>query len=77
VSGQKDRLVSELEFYDLQKSQWLPRHSGEYVVLKGGDVLGFYAAFSEAYAAGAARWGLGTDFLVKQVLEHEPMFSVF
>jgi hypothetical protein len=77
VTEQQSRLATELEFYNLRKREWLQQHSGEYVVLRGRDVLGFYPAFSDAYTAGARAWGTGTDFLVRQVLEHEPIFLVF
>ena len=72
-----NRLAAELEFYKLRKSDWLQQHSGKYVVMKGRDVLGFYPEFVAAYSAGVKAWGMKTDFLVKQVLEFEPTFSVF
>jgi hypothetical protein len=77
VTEQQNRLAAELEFYKLNEAEWLQRHSGQYVVLKGSEVLGFYPAFSDAYTAGASAWGAGTDFLVKQILAYEPVFSVF
>lgn len=77
MTEQQNRLASELDFYGLRRNEWLQRHSGEYVVMKGTNVLGFYPAFDEAYAAGASAWGTGTDFLVRQVLPHEPVFEVF
>ena len=77
VTEQQNRLAAEFEFYKLHKAEWLQRHPGQYVVLKGGEVLGFYPAFSDAYTAGARVWGAGTDFLVKQILAYEPVFSVF
>ena len=77
VNGERNRLASELELYKLRKDGWLGEHSGHYVVVKGTDVLGFYPTFVMAYSAGASAWGPDMDFLVKQVLEHEPIFSVF
>jgi hypothetical protein len=77
LTGELNRLASELEFYKLRKGDWLPQHSGHYVVVKGRDVLGFYPGFVDAYSAGARAWGPNTDFLVKQVLEFEPIFSIF
>jgi hypothetical protein len=77
VTAQQNRLATELEFYKLHKAEWLQRRSGQYVVLKGSEVLGFYPAFSDAYTAGASAWGARTDFLVKQVLAYEPVFSVY
>jgi len=71
------RLTTELEVYKLRKREWLPQHSGHYVVVKGSDVIGFYPEFVAAYSAGVGACGPNTDFLVKQVLEFEPTFSVF
>ena len=77
MTAEQNRLVGELELYKLRKHAWLGEHSGHYVVVKGTDVLGFYPTFVTAYSAGASAWGIDMDFLVKQVLEHEPTFSVF
>ncbi len=71
------RLATELAFYALHKPEWLKQHRGEYVVVKDNTVLGFYSAFEAAYRAGAGKYGIRTDFLVKQILEHEPVFFVF
>lgn len=71
------RLASELAHYELDKREWLRQHSGDYVVIKESTVLGFYSAFEAAYRAGASSFGVGADFLVKQILEHEPVFFVF
>ena len=70
------RLSTELEFFDQHKTKWLVRNSGQYVVIKDRVFLGFYPDFESAYRAGAQRYGLSTDFLVKQILEHEPVFFV-
>jgi hypothetical protein len=72
-----NRLAGELYLYEQRKSEWLLKHTGQYVVVKGSEVLGFYAEFAAAYSAGTKAWGSNTDFLVRQVLEFEPTFSVF
>ncbi len=77
VEKEPNRLTTELELYRLRKHEWLGHHSGEYVVVKGGEVLGFYPEFAVAYSAGVAAWGAGVDFLVRQVLDFDPVFSVF
>jgi len=74
---EQNRLANELQYYESQKLEWLRQHSGDYVVVKGNSVLGFYTAFEAAYRAGASAFGMGADFLVKQILEHEPVFFVF
>jgi hypothetical protein len=77
ATGDETRLARELEYYAQHKSEWLAHESGNYVVVKDGGLLGFYPTFEAAYRAGAASYGVNTDFLVKQVLEHEPVFFVF
>jgi hypothetical protein len=77
AAAEQARLATELEFYGLHKPDWLRQHPREYVVIGGARVLGFYESFETAYRAGADAFGMNTDFLVKQILEHEPVFFVF
>lgn len=71
------RLSAELEFYESRKSEWLRNHSGEFVVIKGEDLLGFFHDFHTAFCSGAEKFGVNADFLVKRVALHEPVFVVF
>ena len=75
--GEQTRLAVELSLYDLHRLQWLGEHPGKYVVIKGNTVLDFYSTFEAAYRAGAGKWGVNNDFLVKRVVEHEPVFFLF
>lgn len=77
AAPQQTRLAAELDYYGRHKSEWLRQHPGKYVVIKSSSVLGFYPGFEAAYRAGAGTWGIDSDFLVKQILEHEPVFFVF
>ncbi len=77
AADQKGRLAVELEYYAQHKAEWLAHKTGPYVVIKDSGVLGFYPNFEAAYRAGAAAYGLSTDFLVKQILEHEQVFFVY
>jgi len=77
AATEQARLAAELQVYALHKHEWLKGNRGRYVVIKGGDVLDFYPTFEAAYSAGAGAWGINTDFLVKQIVEHEPVFFVF
>lgn len=70
------RLATELDCYEQHAKEWVARAAGQYVVIKETSVLGFFPDFETAYRAGAARYGLETDFLVKQILEYEPVFIV-
>jgi hypothetical protein len=77
AATEQTRLDAELAVYALHKNEWLKGHPGQYVVIKGDAILDFYPTFEAAYHAGAGAWGLSTDFLVKQIVEHEPVFFVF
>ncbi|HUJ95998.1 MAG TPA: hypothetical protein VLW84_12080 [Terriglobales bacterium] len=77
AADQQARLAVELEYYAHHKAEWLAHKTGLYVVVKDSRVLGFYPNFEAAYRSGAAAYGLNTDFLVKQILEHEPVFFMF
>lgn len=71
------RLSVELAFYEAQKSEWLKKHQGEFVVIKESRPLGFFRDFQAAYTAGVSQYGVTTDFLVKRVAAQEPVFFVF
>ena len=77
AADQQARLGVELDYYAQHKTEWLGQRTGHYVVIKNSGILGFYPDFEAAYRAGASTYGLDTDFLVKQILEHEPVFFVF
>ena len=76
ATEQQVRLAVELGYYSQHKAEWLAQKTGQYVVIKDNGLLGFFPNFEAAYRAGAERYGLDTDFLVKQILEHEPVFFV-
>ncbi len=71
------RLRAELELYEAHKSEWLKIHRDKFVVVKGTDLLGFFIDFHDAYRAGVEKYGIDTDFLVKRVVPHEPVFVEF
>lgn len=73
---QPTRLAMELDYYAQHVRRWAAEKASQYVVIKNTSVLGFYPDFEAAYRAGAATYGLETDFLVKQILEYEPVFVV-
>jgi len=77
AAGEQTRLSAELEYYESHKEEWLSSSRGRYVVIKGHTVLGFFDAFEAAYRAGALEWGVDTDFLIRKVVEHEPVFVVY
>lgn len=76
TTDQQARLAVELEYYAQHAREWVAQKAGQYVVIKNTSVLDFYPNFEAAYRAGATTYGIETDFLVKQILEYEPVFIV-
>jgi len=76
-ADQQARLGVELDYFGEHKTEWLAHRSGQYAVVKERELLGFYPSFETAYRAGAEHYGTDTDFLVKRILEYEPVFLVF
>lgn len=70
------RLAVELDYFSQHRAEWLAHNSGQYIVIRGSIPLGFYPTFEAAYRAGAKSYGVETDFLVKQILEYDPVFFV-
>jgi hypothetical protein len=47
--------------------QWRKNHLGEFVLVKGDDVIGFYPSLEKAFTVGTGRFGL-EPFFVRQVV---------
>ena len=58
-------LAQEMAIYRRNRKDWADR-SGEYVLIKGDDVSGFYSSYDDALKAGYEKFGLA-PFFVKQV----------
>jgi len=63
-------LKDELAFYEQHKPGLLKTHPGQYVLVKGADLIGVFPTQSEAYKEGFRRFGRAS-FLVKKVEEKE------
>jgi hypothetical protein len=67
-------LDEALRFYDAHVGEWQKTNSGDFVVIMGEKVLGFYKTEDDALAAGAAAFG-ATQFLVRKIGEAPQQFS--
>jgi hypothetical protein len=67
-------LAEEVSTYEAHLPAWVDRE-GQFVLIKGQDVLGFYPRYEEALDAGYDQLGSG-PFLVKQILVHEPIYQL-
>ncbi len=68
-------LNREQSVYEANLSHWLTDHEGEYVLIKGEKVGGFYGSRDEALTVGYARFGIGPLF-VKQISPSEPVHQI-
>ncbi|MFI5454376.1 MAG: hypothetical protein ACHRXM_02905 [Isosphaerales bacterium] len=67
-------LAEEVRTYEAHLPGWANRE-GQFVVIRGRDVLGFYPRHEQALEAGYDQLGSG-PFLVKQILAHEPIYQL-
>ena len=68
-------LAEELAVYEANKLDWLKEHEGEFVLIKGKEVVGFFEDRDEALTAGYARFGL-VNLMVKMVEETERIYNL-
>jgi len=73
---EQDPLRIEREFYEIHKLEWLRNHHGEFAVVRGNELLGFFPGFQEAFSAAVEKYGTIAAFLVKRVVPIEPLFQV-
>jgi hypothetical protein len=66
-------LLVEGHTYRTRKAAWLAEgRAGQWVLVKGEEVAGFWPTWKQALEAGYERYGLG-EFLVRQVNKVEPV----
>ena len=70
-------LEAELRFFAQHKQEWLPSDSGNFVVIAGTTVAGFYPNYQAAFRQGWKNSGILGDFLVKQVCKEEPVHFIY
>jgi len=72
-----ETLHAETRFFEQNKDQWLQSHPGEFVVIIGTAVEGFFKDYESAFKAGIKKAKPSQDFLVKQVWAEEPVYLIF
>src|SRR5262249_26653640 len=64
-------LELELAFYLEKKPELLRTHPGQFVLIKGREIVGIYPSQNDAYVVGFSRF-IREPFLVKHIVENEP-----
>jgi hypothetical protein len=60
-------LQREGDIFAAHLEEWRRDHLGEFVVIKGNDVVGFYPQLDAAFADATRRFGL-EEFLLRQII---------
>ena len=63
-------LEQEIKTFEKNKETLLAEKKGRFVVIKGDNIISDFTSYDDALSDGYKRFG-NTEFLVKQVLEHE------
>ena len=64
-------IAEEMATYRARVHEWLPDREGQFVLIKGSEVVGFFPNQSEALREGNRRFGV-VSFLVRRVAAKEP-----
>jgi hypothetical protein len=64
--------TKELAVFEKHKKEFLEKFPGLFVLIKNNEIIGPLPSAEAAYAEGLQKFGL-SPFLVKQVLEDEPV----
>jgi hypothetical protein len=70
-------LDEEIRTYEAHKQDLLRDHEGEFVLIKGTDIIGIFPTRDEAMSAGYRRYLLMKEpFLMRQILPHQKVYSI-
>ena len=63
-------LVKETEVFNAHLEEWRRTHLGQFALIKGQEVVGFYDSLTDAFSMGTKRFGLD-DFFIKQIIPRD------
>lgn len=59
-------LEKELELFQQKLPEFTAEHTGEYVLIRGNEIIDFFTSYEDAIKVGYSKFGL-EPFLVKQI----------
>lgn len=68
-------LAEEMKTYQEHRSELLKTAKGKYVLVKNSAIVGLYGKEEEAFSEAYRRFRL-SGFMIKQVLEHEKVYTI-
>lgn len=74
---ESDVLSAELKIFQQHKPDWIVSNPGQFVVIVGESVEGFFPDYEAAFNAGLDKVGITGKFLVKQVWAEEPVYLIY
>ncbi len=64
------QLLADWQWYQQNKSQWLPEYRGQFLVIQNQQLIGHWPTFAQALQEAYQQVGLG-PFLVQQLWERD------
>jgi hypothetical protein len=77
MSEEKDNLRADFEVFEHNRKDWFRSNPNDFVVVCKGEVAGFYPDYESGLRAGVQKFGVKSQFLVKQVCAEEPVFVIY
>jgi hypothetical protein len=67
----------ERQTFEAHKGEWAKTREGQFVVIRGDEVAGFYEDYEKAFRSAISQFGFGTQFFIKQIYSTEPIFYIY
>ena len=68
-------LEREIEYYEEHRHELLAANAGQFVLIKGGELIGAFSTLQEAYNQGITRFG-NIPILIRQILPADPPHKI-
>ena len=69
-------LLTEKSVFDDKRGEWLDEHKGDFVLIKGDGIEGFFVTYADAFQYGLSKFG-NEKFFIKEITEGDPTNYVF
>ena len=66
--GKRLALQVELDYFNAHKTEWLSRHQGKFLLIKGEELLDVFSTLEDAYKAGVKLFG-NQPFFIRRLEE--------
>jgi hypothetical protein len=77
MSDKHSGLKADFQVFESHRKEWLEKHEGKYVVVRHGEVIGFFDDYTAGLRTGISKFGADSEFLIQQVCIEEPVFVIY